>query len=170
MRVNGAPVSANNLPKTGFTTIQGEFSALGLIFTASVGATLEWDHAEGSGADRTCVFRYAVAASSGGGMVFRRGSERVLHGHHGLVTASCETGAVTRLVLNIDPDPGRKSDGAARIEIAYGPVKIGGKEFLLPISALDISHQDKKHTKAEVTFEKYRKYDADSAIRFDGDQ
>jgi hypothetical protein len=47
---------------------------------------------------------------------------------------------------------------------------IGSTEFLLPQSAIQIALFNKTWTKAEIQFRQYRKYNANSIIKFDREE
>ena len=53
-----------------------------------------------------------------------------------------------------------------QLDVRYGPVMIGSKEFLLPREAVEINRFSTTLTNAEIQFQKYRKYDANSTIEF----
>ncbi len=63
---------------------------------------------------------------------------------------------------------GLKVSLAYRLEVRFAPAKIGSQEFLLPQSAVDAALYYKTWTKTEIEFQGYRKYDADSTVKFDG--
>lgn len=54
-----------------------------------------------------------------------------------------------------------------RLEVRYGPATIASQEFLLPQSAVETALFYKTWTKAEIQLQQYRKYDANSTIKFD---
>ena len=140
------------------------------IFSPNVKADFEWDHAEAHSGEDSCVFRYHVAeADSDWGLSV---NGKTLHpGHHGFLWAACETGAVTR--FRIETDPAAVTIHlvhvpiAERLEVRYAVTRIGDREFLLPQSALDLALYYKTWTKAEIQFQQYRKYDANSSLKFE---
>ena len=165
LKVDGDSKNPEKRVKRGYTKTSGEFgSVLKGIFAPKARAELTWDHVEASG--QTCVVRYRVDEANSS-LTFRAGSQKRVLAHHGTVYADCATGMVTRIHFETDPDPGRP--GGFSSDIVYGLSKIGSKEFLLPQSVEDISSSSKTLTKIEIRFENYRKYDADSAITFQGE-
>ena len=93
---------------------------------------------------------------------------------HGMVWANCDSGAVTRFLTETDPAAVRRSGRRAplgyRLEVRYGLVTIGSREFLLPQSAVQTARYYKTWTKAEIQFQQYRKYDANSTVQIRGDR
>jgi len=57
--------------------------------------------------------------------------------------------------------------GEVRGETEYAPVIISDHEFILPIRAVITAVRGKRRYQSEIQFSGYRKYQADSAIRFD---
>ena len=171
LKVDGETTDLQKRIKTGYFKGYGQFgSALQNIFDPKVNAKFEWDHEETSSGGGTCVFHYSVpqAASM---IVITADLDKVRVGHHGMVWANCESGAVTRFLTETDPAEvrrlGRRVPLGYRLEVRYGPVTIGSLDFLLPQSAVQTALFYKTWTKAEIQFQQYRKYDANSTIKFD---
>jgi len=171
LKVNGDTTDLEKRIKPGYFVQGREFgTALQRIFSPKVKAEFEWDHAEAQSGGDSCVFRYHVAeADSDWGLSV---NGRKLHpGHHGFVWAACATGAVTR--FRIETEPAEVTIHlvhvpiAEQLEVRYSVTRIGDKEFLLPQSAVDLALYYKTWTKAEIRFQQYRKYDANSSLKFD---
>ncbi len=98
-------------------------------------------------------------------------ADHVRLGHSGFVTADCETGEILRMQMRTEP--GSVKRGIANLEIGlnlyvrYGPVTIGGQEFLLPQDSSQMSSFGKTVTRVEIRFSDYRRFDSSSSIRFD---
>jgi hypothetical protein len=172
LKVNGQTEDAAKRIKQGpYITPNGEFGAmLEKIFTPKAQAQFEWDHDESAGATRTCVFRYNVPLATTT-EVIQADLDRVRVGHHGMVWADCDTGAVTRFRLETDLGEvmrsGRHVPLGFRLEVHYAPVTIGSQQFLLPEKVEEAALFYKTWTKVEIQFQQYRKYDANSVIKFD---
>lgn len=171
VKVNGKTTDLATRVKRGYWTPRGEFgSSLRSIFAPSAAATFDWDHEEMSAGKRACVFRYHVAVTTTTYEI-QADRDHVKMAHHGLVTAECETGAVTRIQIETEPaSVKRRGQDIAigmNLDVRYGPVSIGSNEFLLPQQAVEIAPFGKTLTKAEIRFEQYRKYDSTSNITFD---
>jgi hypothetical protein len=55
-----------------------------------------------------------------------------------------------------------------RVETDYAPVIISDRELILPTKAVVTAVRGKRQDKSEIQFSGYRKYQADTSIRFDG--
>lgn len=169
--MNGKTTDPEKRVKKGNWTPGGEFgSSLRLIFQPRAAAEFVWDHEETSAGKRVCVFRYRVPLATTTYEI-QADLDHVKMGHHGFVTAECDTGAVRRIRIETDPaSVKRHGEDVAigmRLDLRYAPVSIGSSEFLLPEQAVEIAPFGKTLTKAEIRFEQYRKYDSTSNITFD---
>jgi hypothetical protein len=175
VKVNGETIDpAKRIKRGPYFTPGGEFgSMLQKIFDRKAQAEFAWEHEETSSGLRTCVFRYTVQQATST-EVIQADADRVQLGHHGMVWADCFTGAVMRFRIETDLGEmvrsGRRIAIGSRIEVRYAPVTIGAQEFLLPQSAVENSLFYKTWTKLDIRFEQYRKYDANSVIKFGEDK
>jgi len=174
LKVNGETTDLQKRIKPGYFKGYGQFgSALQNIFDPKAKAEFEWDHAEAASGGGTCVLRYRVPEPSST-IVITADLDQVRVGHHGMVWADCESGAVTRFLTDTDPAEvrrvGRRVPIGYRLEVRYGPATIASQEFLLPQSAVQTALFYKTWTKAEIQFQQYRKYDANSTIKFEGSE
>ncbi|HVO98756.1 MAG TPA: hypothetical protein VMT15_11850 [Bryobacteraceae bacterium] len=169
--VNGKDKAPDKAVKRGYFTPGGEFgSFLKRIFEPRANAQFSWDHEEFPGGKRVCVFRYQVARSSTT-MVMQADLDNVPLAHHGVVYVECDTGAVLRFQTESEEASVQRNGRAVAVgqkcDVRYVPAKIGGKEFLLPQTADEIAIFGKGLTRAEISFDRYRKYEASSTITFD---
>jgi hypothetical protein len=74
--------------------------------------------------------------------------------------------------IHIESDPvsdkmkGRDVAVGVELDVHYGPVNIGSKEFYAPLRAEETGLFGKTKTRAEIQFQQYRKYDSNSTITF----
>lgn len=172
LKVNGKTTDLEKRVKKGYFTPGGEFgTSLRLIFDPRAAAEFEWDREESSAGKRSCVFRYRVPQATST-KVMRADADVVKLGHHGFVTADCDTGMVTRIQIKTEPASVTRNGEAMAIgtelDVRYGLTTIASREFLLPRQAVEIAPFGKTLTKAEIQFQQYRKYDSSSSISFDG--
>jgi hypothetical protein len=172
MKVNGKSDKLEKRIKGGYFRPGGEFgSTLQKIFEPKAEAEFAWDGTEENDGKRGCVFRYHVAEETTT-LAMQVNEQVVPMGHHGVIHADCETGSVLRIQLETEPAwarlLGRRAVGS-QIDIHYGLTTIASKEFLVPLEAVEIVRFGNTLTKAELQFSQYRKYDADSSIKFDPD-
>jgi hypothetical protein len=171
LKVNGKTNDLERRLMKGHFSPGGEFgSRLRHIFVPMAQAQFTWDRSEDVGGHRACVFRYSVAEETST-LAMDVNQQTVTLGHHGFVHADCETGAVLRIEIETEPAwvwlGGRRNAVGAQVDLKYGMVLIGAKEFLVPVEAVEIARFDRLLSKADVKFQNYRKYDADSSIKFD---
>jgi hypothetical protein len=171
LKVNGKTNDLAKRVKLGHFLPGGEFgSRLRHIFVPIAEAKFTWDRDDEISGRRACVFRYRVAQETST-MAMQVNQQSITLGHHGFVHADCETGVVLRIEIETEPAwawlGGRRNEIGAQVDLRYGMATIGGKEFLVPIEAVEIARFDKTLTKADIKFKDYRKYDADSSIRFE---
>jgi len=170
LKVNGESTDpAKRIKRGPYLTPGGEFaSRLLKIFDPKAHAEFDWDHEETAGA-HTCVFRYNVPQATSTEII-HADQDHVQVGHHGMVWANCDTGAVTRFQLESDIGEvvriGRRMQVGFRTEVRYAPTAIGSQEFLLPQSATVMALFYKTWTKVEIQYRQYRKYDSNSVVKF----
>jgi hypothetical protein len=58
--------------------------------------------------------------------------------------------------------------GESRVETEYAPVTISDRELILPTKTVMTVVRGKRRYQSEIQFSGYRKYQADTSIRFDG--
>jgi len=170
LKVNGKSTDLQKRIKPGYFMPKFEFgTALRRIFDPKARAKFEWDHMEQDGPKPLHVFRYEVAKSTMS-MVMAVDMDRVPLGHHGFVYVDGDTGMVMRIQLESEPGyvmrHGRQIRVGSKLDVRYGLTAIAGKEFLLPQTAEEIAIFDTTLTKAEIQFQQYRKYEANSTINF----
>ena len=164
LKLNGKPPEAGRKIKGGYFQPGSEFgSYFRKVFDSKAQAEFDWDREEESGGRRMCVFRYRVPRATSTWSVTANGDEIVL-GHHGLVHADCESGAVMRLELETELPEGKPV--GIQADLQYGFAEIAGKEFLLPQKVEEIARYHSSLTKVEMEFRDYRKYGSDSTITF----
>jgi hypothetical protein len=171
LKVNGKTTNLEKRVRKGYFRPGGEFgTALLWIFDPKAAAEFEWDHEERSADERSCVFRYRVAAATST-LWMTADLDHVRLGHKGFVEADCETGALRRIHIESEPASvtrsGEKFAIGVQLDVRYGLATIASREFLVPQQAVEIAPFGKTLTKAEIQFQQYRKYDSSSSITFD---
>jgi VWFA-related protein len=130
--------------KKGSLSTYGTFGpAMGVILTGLTGDVVwsRWETGENGG--RLAVFRYAVpladSRSETGGCCLPDGDGRIpfrtLAPYHGLVTIDPDSGAVLRATIESDLG-GFVPIDEAKIMIVYGPVVIGDRSYICPVSSV----------------------------------
>jgi hypothetical protein len=109
---------------------------------------LTWNHWEQGGDGPVAVFRYAVPASKSlyraTGCCFPDGQGTagfaIVPGYHGEIAIDRASGGILRITMQADLDgivPVNHSD----IAVIYGPVEIGGKPYILPLTSVSVVRQ-----------------------------
>jgi hypothetical protein len=85
---------------------------------------------------------------------------------HGLVYADPTDGMVLRLEVQGDVPPGSLFDETGW-DVDYGPMRLSGRELILPVKAVTRFRRGKSVWRNEMQFTGYRKYEADSTVTFE---
>jgi hypothetical protein len=170
LKVNGDSKNPEKKIKKNHYRPTGQFgTALLWIFNPKVSAEFQWDRSEMLDGKRLCVFRYRVPqATTSITMFVNKNSVKL--GHHGFVSADCDTGDAMRIQIETDPATvkmfGRQVPVGTKLDVRYAWTKIGDDQFLLPQEAVETGLYNDRRTKAETKFEQYRKYKSSSTITF----
>jgi len=148
---------------------EGEF---GILIDRVLGpqsfATFAWNRWETVRGKRLAVFDYSVDLEHS---TLRLGigdlAEAVL-AYGGSVFADPETGAVWRITEAVNKDiPLKLQTREIGTVIDYDETPIGGRQYLLPVTATVSAVTWDGKIRNEMEFRNYRKFDADSVIHFD---
>src|SRR5882724_12298473 len=167
-------IMVNNSPTTqdynrlGGATSTGEFGSLMReIFEPQTQARFEWDHWGTLRGRASLVFRYQVEQSrSGWGLDYER-RQHIMPAYSGLVYVDKELYIVTRVTLQAENIPPGLPIHKAETILDYGFADIAGHEFLLPLHSQTDMSLDGVLTRNEIDFRFYRKYSADTEIKYD---
>jgi hypothetical protein len=91
-------------------------------------------------------------------------------GYHGSVYVDREYNTIVRITQEADNIPPLFPVREAKETLDYDFTKIGDNEFFLPLTATVRMHSGREWTKNEKEFRLYRKFSADSVIKFDAEQ
>lgn len=146
----------------------GEFgSLLKEIFAPETQTDFQWERWATLRGRRMHVFSFRVAQShSQYGIVYRR-AQHIIAGYHGSVYVDRETGAVMRFKFECDGIPADFPIQQVSLDMNYDFQKISDTDFVLPLKAELRSRESKFMVKNEVEFRLYRKFGADTTIKFD---
>lgn len=170
----------------------GEFGPiLTTVLLDAAKSQLGWSHWEQGAGGPVAVFRYAVPAKKSQYQVQMCGMDPncsgALTGYHGEITVDPTSGAILRLTVVADIEPGSTLDyttglSSGSIMVEYGPVDIGGKSYICPLHSAAIAqvraprlqngvlpaeamdHSPKRTLLNEVTFTRYHIYRSESHI------
>ena len=167
------PLDMGHAKVGGGSVSTGEFgSMMRAIFEPSSEAEFGWDHWATLRGRRMAVFNYFIDSghseysidySSGEG-----DSQRIITAYSGLVYADPNTGEITRIKFVAKDIPKSFPVSAAEETLDYDTVSISGNPYIVPLVATLYMTAGRDHTKNEIQFANYRKFETGSTI-FYGD-
>ena len=168
--INNRPVPGMSRDQLGGTTSAGEFGTDMLeLFDSETRAEFAWDRWSTLRGRRAHVFSYRVRQPRSKFSITYNRQRTVTPGYKGYVFADADTGLILRIAReaeNLPPDfPIQK----VRQTTDYDFIKIGDREFLLPLKSIARSADERTLVKNEVEFRMYRKFGTESTITFTPD-
>ena len=113
------------------------------------------------------VYAYHVAASKSEYHVMVRGlSKDFVAGYHGLIFIDDRTHFVHRITLHADGIPPGYPIQDVSLMLDYEYTRIGNADYLLPLTFELRSREGNVRIKNDVDYEDYRKFTADSSVKF----
>ena len=170
-RLESNGVKADNTPieKTGVRARNEFGSLLRGLFDPKLGATYHWAGRSMTLGVLCQVFEIEVSKAKTN-FVLHNGNMVEPVAYHGRVFIDDETGMVRRLTIEgtgLSKDFGLQSPS---LSLDYGMVKIGEDDYLLPLRSVLQLRQAKVFVRNEAVFRGYRKFGAESHIKYDKDK
>ncbi len=152
----------------------GEFGpVLATTLADAARGTLTWGHWEKSQSGLIAVFRYSVNSDNSHYQVdYCCEAHRVLRettAYHGTIFIAPATVTILRLTLEADLKPDGPISRAAMM-VEYGPVRIGGRDYICPVKSVSISVASatagprNRLAMNDVTFQDYHRFVATVSI------
>jgi hypothetical protein len=165
-------VTNQSYQSLGGASSSGEFgSMLREIFETRSMTVFDWDHwaslRKGNGLRVTYVFSFRVPLSTSQYRIDYDHRMDIVVGYSGLIYVDKETRRVLRIKMHADDIPSTFPVQMATTQLDYDFSKIGDRDFLLPLVADVRMRHDKLVVKNVVEFRLYRKFSADTEIKFD---
>ncbi|MBI2689510.1 MAG: hypothetical protein HYX27_24650 [Acidobacteria bacterium] len=149
------------------STSSGEFgSMMRELFEPGTQTRFEWQRWGTLRGKRNHVYSYFVAQPNSKWSVSYQRKDVTTPGYHGLVFIDRDTNEVTRITLDADMPPSFPVQMATTV-LDYDSTDISGSKFMLPLRAEVRMRAGKDLVKNEVEFRLYRKFGADTSIKFD---
>lgn len=169
LQVNGV---RSDLKRSDFhgTMTLGEFGGLlNAVFNAASQADFQWKETASLGSGTVQVFSYRVnREKSQFAITGVNNNTEIKVAYHGLVMIDSETYGVRRLTLEADDIPAGFPTRSAVMTVDYDYVSIGRHDYLMPIAGTVQVGRGKRSIEAnEIEFRDYKRYGADSYIKFD---
>jgi hypothetical protein len=161
-------VTTQDYKNLGGATTTGDFgSMMRQIFEPSTEARFEWDHWGTLRGRLTLVFAYHVEQSRSQWHINWDRKLDIIPSYRGLIYVDKDTHMVTRVTLEATEIPADFPIHAAETKLDYDFQDISGHTFLLPLKASTTMSSAEYLTKNDEEFRVYRKYSAESDIKFD---
>jgi hypothetical protein len=161
-------VTTRDYNSIGGATSTGDFgSMLRQVFEPESQARFEWDHWGTLRGRRSMVFAYRVPQSRSQWHINYERKLDLVPAYRGLVYIDKEKRQITRVTLEAIDVPATFPVKRAETILDYDYQDISGHTFLLPLKATTIMAADEYLTKNDTEFRVYRKYSAESDIKFD---
>jgi hypothetical protein len=165
LETNGEKVDAAPTEDKGVSSRNEFGSLLHGLFDPDVAATYRWAGRSMAVGALCQVFEFEVSRAKSN-FVLRHGNEVAAVAYTGRVFIDEESGMVRRLTIQ---GVGLAKDFTLQspaLSLDYGMVKIGEKDYLLPLRSSLQLRQGKVFVRNETVFRGYRKWSAESQIKF----
>ncbi|HYK19056.1 MAG TPA: hypothetical protein VEV37_13585 [Bryobacteraceae bacterium] len=165
--INGVPSNLSH-HEVGGTTSSGEFgSILKGIFWPEANAQFTWERYYTLRGRRMHVYSYRVPASqSDYHVVVPMKKLDLVTSYHGLIFIDERKHFVHRITLHPDDIPASFPVQEIALVLDYEYTRIGGSDYLLPLEFELRSREGSRLIKNDVTYDGYRKFEADTSISF----
>ena len=152
----------------GGATSSGEFgSLLRETLDRRADALIEFDHWGTLRGKRAYVFAYRISSGSSHWSIRYERLMRIITGYKGLIYVDKDTHRILRITLEAVDIPHTFPIQEARTVMDYDYVKIGDRDYLLPLKAVVRMRHNKLLTRNDVEFRLYRKFSTEVEIKFD---
>jgi hypothetical protein len=154
----------------GGSTSTGDFGTMTReIFERATQTHFQWDHWGTLRSQLAMVFAYHVEqARSRWQIVYNRELD-IIPAYHGLVYVDPKTHEIVRVTLEAENIPPTFPVKMAKIILDYQYTDLSGQSFLLPLKGQSTMTADDYMTRNDTEFRLYRKYSAESVLKFDTD-
>jgi hypothetical protein len=168
------PVLVNNrltnqdYKSLGGALVSGDFgSMMKEIFERSSQAHFDWDHWGTLRTKLAMAFAYRVDQAHSQWHITYGGQLDIVPAYHGLVFVDAKSHEVVRVTLEAENLPASFPVKMAQTILDYKYADIAGHMFLLPMADETLMRADDYLSKNETEFHNYRKYSAESELKFD---
>jgi len=157
--------------KTGGATSTGEFYHLmQTIFDPVSETDFHWDHWAKLRDRRMAIYNYFIdSAHSIWYLEDKNSDQRIKTAYKGLIYADPSTGEIDRITFEAVDLPKSFPINKTSEVLDYDLVTIQGQPFVLPLSAKLWMKSGRESSKNEIEFRMFRKFEADSFIKYDLD-
>jgi hypothetical protein len=166
-KINGSRVSPGQRGQPAGTLSRGEFgNLLDTIFEPKSGADFQWDRLGTLNRRKVYVFAFHVPQPSGYALMDSKRTVRVPF--KGFVYADYETRAVIRIEMKCIEIPAISEYKTADLTLDYKAARVAGQDYILPSHFVLHFRVAGGEVTNSAVYRSYRKFGADSTVRFDG--
>jgi hypothetical protein len=168
------PISQNdnalygkNYESIGGALSRGEFGTLlREIFEPESSTRFQWERWGRLRGNICHVYTYAVDMPHSKETLTYHNEQSVTPGYHGEIFVQKGANVILRITLEPEPPASFPMQNVHQV-LDYSFIDISGQKFLLPLFSEVIMRADGIGTRNEIEFRGYRKYSADTSIKFD---
>jgi hypothetical protein len=167
IEINGVPSSIDH-SKLGGASSSGEFgSVMKGIFAPETGTDFTWQTWFTLRGRKMHVYAYRVALDkSDYHVVVPEQSKDLVTAYHGLIFIDDRKHYIHRITLHADGIPPAFPVQDISLMLDYEYTRIGDADYLLPLTFELRSREGRVQIKNDVDYDGYRKFTADSSVRF----
>jgi hypothetical protein len=166
--VDDKPVTDMPLELLGGTISAGEFgSMMKDVFALDSNARFEWERWATLRGQRKYVISYDVDQAHSRYHLIANRSLDIVTAYRGLIYVDKDSKAISRITLQAYGIPYGFPVNEVTTTLDYDSIKIGDGKFMLPLKAEITSRRGDEATRNDVEFRLYRKFGADTTIKFD---
>ena len=164
----GSQLVNQDYRKVGGAKSFGEFgSMMQQIFDPTTEAHFEWDHWGTLRGQRVMAFQYHVRLDRSKYELVVDDHLRITTAYRGLVEVDPKTHSVLRITAEAENIPSEFPVKAVKDVLDYDYTELSGQKFLLPLKAQVLMKGSDVWSRLDEEFRVYRKYSAESDIKFD---
>jgi hypothetical protein len=146
---------------------EGEFGILlDTVFGAESEASFAWNGWQTVQGQRAAAFDFAIDVKHSTMTLRLSDLAKATVPYHGTVYGEPENGAIWRIRSEATELPKKLETDSIATTIEYDRVAIGDKSYLLPVQASIWMKADRNCIRNELEFRNYRKFEADSVVKF----
>lgn len=168
LRVNDVPISSIHHTWKRPLTTEGEFGdMLSVVLSRGSDAQITWNRWETLNGRHVAVFDYAIDKQHSKLSLSLSDLARAVLPYSGSLFADPESGTVWRVTDRVTEIPKELQTLEMQTVLDYGEISIGGKSYVLPIHATAMERSKQDTVRNQITFADYRKFEAESTVKFD---
>lgn len=169
-QVNDKPIEARKKGWRHPMQTEGEFGPLlANLFSDASEAHFEWDRWESADGRRLAVFDYKIDREHSQAKLGDTYVHDVTVPTYGSVYGDPTTGEIFKVSSDVSEIPSELSQREADTTVSYGYVTIGTNKYLLPSHVTVLMKTRDSSLRNESEFRDYKKFEAESTLKFDGD-